>query len=324
MNVLLVTRSGDELATLPVAEALRRRGARPWIFESNRFPGQGGLTWRGPQDGWLDLPEGRLELAELDAAWLRREQVGSALPAEWPPDLGAAVRLEAGDLFRGALHDTGAFLLDPPAVYERARVKPWQLLQAQAAGLEVPDTLESNDPEAVRAFADAHPEGIIAKMYNDFRLGDRTVYTNVLGPEDLAALDSLSACPMIFQAAVPKAQELRVVVIGEQVWGAALPTATLAGAEQDWRRVGAATLHLWRPVELPEAVRAGMLRLHDRLGTNYGSADFVQTPDGRLVFLENNTVGESFWMYDMFGLPDALAGVLTGQLSRRAPPPELR
>lgn len=324
MNVLLFTRTGDEYATQPVAEAIRRRGARPWLLESDRYPGELGLSWRGPQQGWLELPEGRLPLAELGAIWNRRDVVGTRLPQDWPADLREVTRKEASTLLHGALHDSPAFWVDPPSAVLRARSKGLQLPLARRAGLEVPATLESNDPEAVRAFAQAHPGGIIAKMYNDFRMGDGTVYTNVLGPEDLAALDSLQTCPMIFQEAIPKARELRVVTVGLRTFAAALETRELAGAEQDWRRVGAETVHLWRPFELPDAVSRALLALHDALGTQYGSADFIQTPDGRLVFLENNVIGECFWMYELLGVHEALAELLTDRAPRRPVPADLR
>lgn len=318
MKVLLITRRDDQVATGPVVDALRRRGARPVVFETNAFPGEVGVHWAGPGEGWLSIPgEDRLELREIGAIRMRREAIGADLPAQWPADVREAAIRESREMLMGILEDSPAFWLDPLHVSVRARNKALQLALAREVGLEVPATLETNDPVLARDFVAAHPGGVITKMYNDFRLGEGTVYTNVLGPDDLDALDAISACPTVLQEAVPKARELRVVVVGQAVFAAALDTPALPGAAVDWRRVGARTLADWRPFTLPAAVSDAMLRLHDRLGTNYGSADMVQTPDGRFVLLENNVNGESFWLYDMHPVADAIAAVLLHQAPRR-------
>ncbi|MCB9759079.1 MAG: MvdD family ATP-grasp ribosomal peptide maturase [Alphaproteobacteria bacterium] len=255
---------------------------------------------------------------------MRRSSVGAGLPEALPPDVRRAAAQEAREVLMGALLDTPALWVDPPAVAARAKQKALQLKLARDAGLEVPRTLETNDPDAARAFAASCPGGVIAKMYNDLRIAGGTVYTNLLGPADLAALDQLVACPMVFQEAVPKAMELRVVVVGQQVFAAELDTQAIAGAEVDWRRQGAASVADWKPHRLPGPVARGFLALHDALHTNYGSADVILTPDGRYVLLENNVVGESFWLYEMHPIPDALADLLTGQAPARVPPADMR
>lgn len=324
MNVLILTRAGDAYATGPVIEALRARGGRPWVLETERFPTQVGLTWRGPGEGTLTLPgQGAVELSEMEAVWARRSAL-PALPPELPPDVRQGAAKEAYHQLMGALLDSPAFFMDPPAVYQRARTKALQLRLARQVGLAVPRTLESNDPEAVRAFAATCPGGLIAKMYNDLRVDGGTIFTNRIGPEELEHIDDVVGCPMIFQEAVPKALELRVIVVGLQVFAMALDSQALAGAELDWRRTGAQDIERWRPYALPEDARAAMLRLHDALGSNYGAADMILTPAGEHVLLESNGVGECFWFYPHLPVAEAIADLLLGRVERRAPPRSLR
>ena len=81
VDVLLFTCNDDAHASAPVVAALRERGARPWVLESDRFPTQVGLSWSGPGRGVLDFGAGeRLALAELGAIWMRRVAVGERLP----------------------------------------------------------------------------------------------------------------------------------------------------------------------------------------------------------------------------------------------------
>lgn len=324
MNVLILTRAGDDYATGPVIAALRARGGVPWVLETQRFPTDIGLTWSGPGEGALTFPEqGRLRLSEIEAVWLRRV-APSALPGGLPEDVRRGAQREARHVLMGAILDAPAFLLDPPAVYHRARTKALQLAIARRAGLDAPLTLESNDPEAVRAFAARCPGGIVAKMYNDLRVDGGTIFTNRIGPEELEHIDDIVGCPMIFQEAVPKALELRVVVVGAQVFALALDSQALDGAELDWRRTGARDIAHWRPYALPAQVEAAMLRFHDALGSNYGAADMILTPDGRHVLLESNGVGECFWFYPHMPVAEAIADVLLGRAPRREPPRSLR
>lgn len=316
MSVLVVTRANDEYATGPVLEALAARGVPCFVLETDRAPGHVGFTWSGPGEGWLDLPgQGRLDLGDLSAVWMRRMQ----FDADLDPHIRAPAMQEVQHLFLGMLHDTEAFIVDPLPVYTRARCKALQLDLARAVGLQVPPTLQTNDPDLARAFVAEAPGGVISKMYGDHRLRGGTVFTNVLGPDDVEALDSVALCPTILQHAVEKHSEVRAVVLGDRVFAVELETSSLPGSEVDWRRHGADTLHLWRPVELPDAVRAALLRLHDALHTHHGSADFIVEPDGRYVFLENNVVGESFWLAEHHPIGEAWADLLTGGPVRSVP-----
>jgi len=324
VNILILTRRGDEAATDPVLRALSERGAIPWRVLTDDLPHEGRITWRGPGEAWLHLPgQGRLDLSTVHSIWRRRTPIGANLPGHLPADVRAAARGETTHVLLSALLDTGAFWVDSPAVYQRARNKALQLHIAQAVGLRVPRTLETNDPEEARAFLQAIDGPVIAKMFTDVRLDGGTVFTNTLRPGDEAALESLSTCPMILQERIPKAQELRVVVCGDRVFAAALPTGTLQGAQEDWRRVGAQTMAEWRPFTLHYRHRRQILALHQQLHTNYGAADLILTPDDELVFLENNAVGESFWFYDMHPLAEAWADLLTAPLPARRPPSSL-
>lgn len=316
MSVLIVSRANDGYAIQPVREALEARGVPCFVLETDRAPGQVGFTWTGPGEGWLDLPgQGRLDLRDLSAVWMRRLQ----FDADLDPEVREPAMRELQHLFLGMIHDTDAFVVDPLPVYTRARCKALQLDLAQAVGLEVPPTLQTNDPELARRFVAEAPGGVITKMYEDHRLRGGTVFTNVLGPEDIEDLDSVALCPTILQHAVRKRSEVRAVVLGDRVLAVELDTASIPGSEVDWRRQGLETLHLWKPVELPEAVRTSLLRLHDALHTHYGSADFIVEPDGRYVFLENNVVGESFWLAEHHPIGEEWADLLTRGPVRAVP-----
>lgn len=318
MNVLILTRPNDQYAWGAVAEALRARGARPWIFDTHRFPGDHELCWTGPGEGWLELDGERLPLSDIGAIWCRRREFGRGLPGDLPASVREACTREAEAVLMGSLADSGAFWIDPPGRTQRARNKALQLRLASAHGIAVPRTIETNDPDEARAFIAEIGAPVIAKMYTDVRLDGGTIYTNVLQPDDVAALDGLRACPMILQEAITKQSELRVVRAGTQLFAVELPHEGLSeDAQVDWRRTGAQTIDRWRPAALPASLKASLSRFYAELGMHYSSADLVRTPDDRYVLLESNVIGESFWIQQWHPVAEALASCLLGDPGSR-------
>jgi glutathione synthase/RimK-type ligase-like ATP-grasp enzyme len=141
------------------------------------------------------------------------------------------------------------------------------------------------------------------------------MFTTALAEAELAHLDQLALCPMTFQEHLAKALELRITLIDDRLFAAAVDSQALERSRVDWRKEGARLIEAWRPYELPSAVADGLRRVAARLGLRYGAADVVVTPDGRHVFLELNPSGEWFWLDDVFG-PRALSGALADALLR--------
>ncbi len=321
MAILIVTHSGDTLAPGALARALEARGERVYRFDTDLFPTALGLTLDEDGRGRLSGPEGVLELEELTAVWYRRSATGDRIPRELEPQLRQPSVEESRRVVFGMLAALGVFQLDALENVRRAEHKPLQLKLARALGMEVPRTLMTNEPEAVRAFAASCPTGrVVTKMMASFAVyGERgeeqVVFTTPLGPEELEDLDGLDLCPMTFQEHVAKALELRVTVVGSQVMAASIDSQALPGARNDWRREGVMLLDAWQPYTLPDLVRAQVLGMMEALRLNYGAFDFIVTPDGRHVFLEVNPAGEFMWLARHPGLPiiEALADVLTGR-----------
>lgn len=327
MNILIVTRSPDEYCTPLVMEAIQKRGGRAIRLDTDRIPTEHKLSLAiGKDVDRIDFygHDGHVNLREVDALYYRRFSPGDKLPASLPPQYRAAAAKETQLTLLGLLYGLDCFQLDGYEKVRRAETKQLQLQHARALGIDIPDSLTSNDPEAVRSFAADHPDGIIAKMMGSFAIieegCEKVVFTNKMSAADLAALDSLSLSPMTFQACIPKALELRVTVVGQQVFAASIDSQSNAIASVDWRKDGHGMIEQWQHHRLPQDIETKCLQLMDRFGLNYGAMDFILTPDGRYVFLEVNPAGEFMWLLKWPGLPiaDALADVLMGLAPRRA------
>jgi glutathione synthase/RimK-type ligase-like ATP-grasp enzyme len=324
VRVLLCVRGGAyELPA--VVGALSERGAESVVFDSSRFPGvpvsltydRSGFSghWSGDAD----------ELNGIASVW-QNAVVGMGLPAMAPGVRETCVAAAELALV-GLLDNLHVFQLDPRASQARADSKPRQLRVAQQLGLDIPDTIISNDPAAVRAFA-RRCDGVITKMLvqpasTGPEPGDEVsvVFTTAMTAVDLDQLDGLDLCPMIFQEQIENQLDVRVTVVGKRVFSAAIDAAARGGVDPDWRRDSYAhdRAPVWSPHELPRAVADRVLRLLDHFGLNFGAVDLIVRPDGRHVFLELNACGSFAFLGDRHAGPiaAAIAEVLVDPGARR-------
>jgi glutathione synthase/RimK-type ligase-like ATP-grasp enzyme len=318
-TILLVTRSTDNASVTLVASALEARGARVFRLDTDRFPTEIRLALHQPRGrSMLRAGARELVLGEIDAVWYRRAAIAEALPADMERQEREAAIKESRATLLGMLESLDCFMMDRVSTVRAAEHKPRQLELACELGLEVPRTLTTNDPEAVRAFWDLCGGRVVVKALSSFAIYDpagreQVVFTSKLAVDDLAHLDQLSLSPMTFQDHLDKAVELRVTLIGGRVFAAAVDSQVLERSRIDWRRAGNQLVCSWRPYELPTEISERLVRLTARLGLSYGAADFVVTPDGRHVFLEINPAGEWFWLDDVFG-PRALSTAIAETL----------
>jgi glutathione synthase/RimK-type ligase-like ATP-grasp enzyme len=325
VSVLIITRSDDNHSIQMVTDAIGERGGQTIRLNSDRFPDLVQLATRfgdAPGGQLLKTPDGTFDLEEVTAVWYRRFHAGAALPAELGDTRQACVHESRRHLF-GFIAALPCFHLDPIESVRRTDHKELQLRRAMALGLDVPRTLLSNDADEVRAFHDACDGRVITKMQHSFAIYregiENVVFTNDVTPADLEDLSGLRFSPMTFQEKVDKQLELRVTVVGEQVFAASIDSQQQDNTALDWRRDGVGLIDRWQHYELPADVERGLLALVSELGLNYAASDFILTPDGRHVFLEVNAVGEFFWLQHHPGLPivEAIADVLLDQAPRR-------
>lgn len=316
MTVLIITYSGDNEASARVAAAVEARGRRAYRFDTERFPTDVEVVLDHDGGGSISGPAGDLDLSTVRSIWYRRASIATGIPDDLDAQLRRPSIEESRRVVHGLMFALGVFTVDPLDVVQRAGAKPLQLRLARQVGLDVPRTLMTNDPEAVRAFAKRCPAGTITKMMSSFAVyeegREHVVFTNPVSEADLADLDGLALCPMTFQERVEKALELRVTVVGDRVFSSSIDSQAFPRGKDDWRRDGVAMVPEWKHHDLPRPVAQSLLALMRRLGLQYGAADFIVTPDGRHVFLEVNPSGEFMWLLRHPGHPidQALADLL--------------
>ena len=122
-----------------------------------------------------------------------------------------------------------------------ANRKPYQLLLAQQVGLTVPKTVITNNPAAVeKLFDQANNERVIFKTMGRLYIPpDKQVFT-VEVPRGLPSRfsDSITKCPAIFQELVERKADLRITIVGREVFAVRIDSQTLEedNGRLDWRR----------------------------------------------------------------------------------------
>ncbi|MEH3063118.1 MAG: hypothetical protein PGN33_10300 [Methylobacterium radiotolerans] len=306
--ILLVTNRRD-VTTDHVVLELQRRGLPYARLNTEDLPSTRSC-WQ-LNDGkptWTITFNGRtLDLSAVTAAYLRRPL---------PPDLA-----ELADLgerryavsewvaLLDALYDhLGDRWLNAPTAMARAEDKLRQLTIAFELGFKVPETMVSNDADAIAALADG--DTIVKPLRNGMVTGiasPSVIFTSrltgSLRPEDWAGI---SFAPFIVQREIAKACDVRVTVVGEQVFSAAIHSQDAADSRTDWRRGDVLGLtHTIHP--LPGEVEERVRGLVAALGLRFGAIDLVLDRDGAYWFLEINPNGQWAWVEAMTGLPIAAA-----------------
>ncbi len=314
MTVLVLAREFDPTADVVVTE-LARRGVPVFRTDLAAFPTQLRLDARldgGRWTGRLWNAHHAVALEEIRSVWNRGPRT-----YRFPDSLTAAERefcyREAKLGVGGVLAALDVLWANHPNRCADAIFKPYQWTIAAEVGLTVADTVITNDVEAARRFIGDATHETITKALGPSGITEhgqvQVAYTRRLATEDLADLESVATTATTLQRFVPKAFEVRLTVIGQEMFGVAIHAVT-EDARTDWRSDLAGLRYELVPV--PGVVAESIGRYMKRTSLVYAGFDFVVTPDDQWVMLEANTGPQMGWLEAATGAPitDAMATLL--------------
>jgi hypothetical protein len=169
----------------------------------------------------------------------------------------------------------------------------------------VPDTLVTNDPEALRDFYKRHGGKICFKLQKGAVVkspeGENLiVYTNLVTDEHMDRADLVSTNPSLFQEYVDKEFEVRIVSTDHGSFGTAIYSQDSDISRVDYRRYDMEKVR-YKPVDLPEHVGKFCSSMLRHYGLHFGVFDFIYSKDHRWVFLELNPNGQWLWLEEQSG-----------------------
>lgn len=291
--ILIISSEQDEHARA-VLNHLASQRFQVRLLNLSQFPKemQLSISYNGPHNhAALSSAENNLDLLACKVIWWRRPQ-----PFDLHPEITDAVYRsfaynECYSAIYGLWLTLDAFWVNQPMRDEEASRKVSQLKIAREVGLETPSTLVTNDPHRARAFINTYgPEKTVYKAFSGTQEAWRE--TRVLHSDEVDLIDNIRFAPVIFQEYVPARCDLRVTVVGQDIFPAAIYSGGTS-YEFDYRMdMDNARVESF---DLPERVVECLHAYMDRLGLIYGAIDMRLTPDGRFVFLEINPSGQ--WLF---------------------------
>lgn len=269
----------DDAHVLAIRDGLRAAGREPFVLDAQRFPGALPVNL-GERAGDIEI-DGTV-LGRPAAVYLRSLYPSPAgygvdaerdMLADWRRTLvkfQERTTLLSAVLYRWEA--AGVPFYNPLSV-QRNITKPFQLALLATAGLPVPRTLWSNDPDAVRRFAAGGPV-----IYKPVAGGasTRRLLDSDLSDERLARL---AAAPVTFQELLT-GDDVRVYVIDGRV----VATMRILTKALDFRQNEDGI----EPVVLPREVREQCIEAARILGLRFTGMDLKAGADGRLRILELN------------------------------------
>lgn len=295
-KVLIIAGDDDVHAQALCRYYESNKTAEAYLLDSALFPQRVKLAYTtSEQSTCLTFESGRtLVDEEITGIWYRRPKphdIDQNIKEERARKFAAA---ESRALFQGWLCRCGDRVINPIASDRVAHFKPFQLAKARSAGLNVPDTLISNDRLRIAQFLDQWDEKIIFKTLTTTPW--QITETKSWQTEYYSLLDLVSLAPVIWQQRIDRGRDFRVTVIDDELAVAEI-IPDQPDAQLDWRLdIGARVL----PATLPNDICAKLLRLTRKLGLRYGAIDLREDSDGQMWFFEVNPGGQ-FLFKDVHG-----------------------
>lgn len=319
-TVLILTNSQDGEHSDAVVSKLKQRGYSFFRLDVDRlasgelkikfFAGDGDFGFSVYSEGSV------LKSQNVKSVWYRRPNefnlaIQDAVQKEFAED-------ELSSFLEGLwLSLRNVFWINDPHKLERARKKIFQLKVAQEVGFRIPLTVVTNDPKEALALFEECDQGIIFKtMKRGFvEHGGKgfNIPTTLLTRDHLSKLELIKKLPSLFQEYIEKDYELRITVVGEDIFPVKIDSQSFPLTSVDWRRPEFIDKLRYTVVELPVEIKELCFAAMRSLGLQFGAFDLVVDKHGNHIFLEVNPNGQWYWLERLAGITvsDSLSQILT-------------
>lgn len=197
--------------------------------------------------------------------------------------------------------------------FNEAGNKPFVLLKAKEAGLDISTTYLTNSKEFLGKIKD---QVIVKTIKDQITIQDKKtkkwihgMFTNEV--IDFEGLPDLFM-PSYLQKKIDKEYELRIFYINKKIFTSVIFSQADEQTSLDFRKYNRDKPNRYLPYNLPEKIKRSIVKFMESIDLNCGSIDFIKGIDGNYYFLEVNIVGQ-FGMIDFpcnFGLHELVADEL--------------
>jgi len=194
------------------------------------------------------------------------------------------------------------WLSEPNSIY-RAENKLLQLKLAREIGFNIPKTLVTNSKVELKTFYAKNNQDIIIKPLGISRViqddSMTFLFTNHLKKEHIDSIEEFDLTPCLFQNRIEKDLELRITVVGENVFSAGVDSQSNIETQLDWRK---SQLQFFK-CKIPTDIENKCIEIVKRLNLRFGAIDIIKDVNGNYIFLEINPNGQWAWIENQAQLP---------------------
>jgi glutathione synthase/RimK-type ligase-like ATP-grasp enzyme len=275
-------------------EYLKNAGREVVLLDLSFFPQQMDLIMNfksGMNDNFLIHSSNAISLESCNTIWWRRPMPFCVHDQVTSSRYRLFALSECNEAFSGLWLIQDAVWINDPNRTEQAAFKPYQLRVAQLIGMKIPETLITNNPNKAINFI--KKLGFTKTVYKAFSATEQDWReTRLIRQNEIDLLNTVQYAPVIFQEYIPADIDLRITIIGNEIFAAAIYSQELSyrvdyRMEMHWSKI--------KPYELPQNIINQLQSMMAYLGLVYAAIDMRVTPEGEYIFLEINPAGQ--WLF---------------------------
>jgi hypothetical protein len=301
-KVIIVSSPEDLHAKILAEWIIKEQLAIPILFDFHDFPININVTFNDSSSTQLMLPGGEgITESEIAGVWWRFPQRFRFSGNIKDPNLENFYEKNCRHLIQGFFEILGNKVVDPIFRTEAADRKLSQLRLAETCGLKIPPTCITNNSVSAIKFIESLKGNVIYKVFagNEFYYTCTTLFEK----KQLDEMRSLINCPLIFQQFIEGGFDIRVIVVGKNIFAARMISKKEI-AKTDIRLDPECDIE---PYDLPIHIKEGIHILVSKLGLRYAAIDMRTNLFGDHFFLELNPMGQYLFVETATNQPITLA-----------------
>ena len=279
--------------------------------------------------GFFELNGLKITIKSIDLIWYRRlDFLESSMILKnlihlekVPIDEALFMYSEYKQLLLGLLH----LLKDTPTInhidiFYNSNYKISNFERAKEIGFNVPSSIISNDICKIEEFGNKYLWNVVLKTFftTTYKKDSIEYYVPVkkISRDDFNHSKNLiRSFPIYLQQYIEKQYELRIVVIGKEIFPFAIYSQEHESSKIDFRIDDLSKLK-HELIEIPEYLTNFIVQYISDYQIDFCSFDIVFTPNNEYYFLECNLDGEWYWIEDITGvkLTDRIWSLINSKL----------
>lgn len=197
-----------------------------------------------------------------------------------------------------------AFWVSQVSAIRIAENKILQLIRAREIGFNVPNSIISNEFDVLTTFLkNNRNNGIIKPIKTGYIEDDnllKLIYTSDIDIDILNAYKNTLLYPTYLQSKIYKKADIRVTVVGNKTFPAAIMSQEFNETKTDWRKGGNSNLK-HELINLPTEIEAKCLAITKKFDLKFGAIDLILDENNEYIFLEINPNGQWAWIEKKLG-----------------------